>query len=501
MRVIIEKLFPSLGKKIALAVILVFLVVGSVFVYFARQTGYAMLRKQAQAKAHGIAEFGKSILEYIMLSGKNDQLQAALERTVASGEARDILILKEDGTIVLKANGDQYPERLPLKQFIAIPQYSNDKFLSLEQNNSLYEFVITPIVNKPECHSCHPKTGRTHGYLAVKISMDDVRATSLEHRTMNIVMTIITFIGLGGILYITLMFLITRPVKKLNNQMVYVEKQIKRYEEGEQVQFSELDNPRSQDEIANLIRAYNKLIQRLNDAHAKLHEMHQSQLEQADRLATTGEMAASMAHEIKNPIAGVLGALQVFDSETPKEDDRKEIIAEMIIQLERVNNAVNDLLCYARPTDPLFEEVLVDELITKTSTLLSRQFKEKNIQVQTQLPVGQLIISADKKQIQQVLWNIMLNAVQSMDKDGNLTISLTPENSMVKIQIADTGKGIYPEQLEQVFKPFFTTKHKGTGLGMTISKRIIEQHKGKIHIHSVVGKGTIVTLSLPLKQD
>ncbi|MBI4811463.1 MAG: HAMP domain-containing protein [Ignavibacteriales bacterium] len=297
------------------------------------------------------------------------------------------------------------------------------------------------------------------------------------------------------------MLLITRPVKKLNSQMINVEKQIKRYEEGEQVQFSELDNPQSRDEVANLIIAFNKLIQRLNIAHVKLHEMHQSYLEHADRLATTGEMAASMAHEIKNPIAGVLGALQVFDSETPKEDDRKEIIAEMISQLDRVNNAVNDLLCYARPTAPLFEEVSVNELINKTSTLLSRQFRHKKIQVQTQLPAHQLIITADKKQIQQVLWNIILNAVQSMDVEGNLRISLIPEDSIIKIQISDTGKGIPPAQLNQVFKPFFTTKHKGTGLGMTISKRIIEQHKGKIQIDIAVGKGTIITLSLPLKQD
>ncbi len=501
MRVIVEKLFPSLGKKIAFAVVLVFLIAGGAFVYFAHQTGYTMLQKQTRAKAHGVAEFGKAILEHIMLGGRNDHLQSALKRAVASGQAKDFLILTDDGTIVLKADSNQYIDRLPIEKFVELPQFPGDRFLSLKQNDSLYEFIVTPIQKKSECYSCHPEKETTKGFLAVNISMDDVRAASLEHRTINLVMTVVTFSGLGIILYLALMFLVIRPVKKLNRQMIDVEEQIEKYEEGKQVQFSELELPHSKDEIAGLLAAFNKLIKRLNKTHNKLHEMHQSQLEHADRLATTGEMAASIAHEIKNPIAGVLGALQVFDSETPHHDERKIILAEMMIQLQRVNNTVNDLLNYARPTPPVFGEVYINELIEKTLSLISQQIKNEHIVIKKELMAERVSIIADGKQLQQVLWNILLNAIQAMDGKGALSVTSYQKDSSVIILIEDTGKGILPENLESIFKPFFTTKHKGTGLGMTISKRIITQHKGTIIIDSEPGKGTIATIMLPPQQN
>ena len=500
MRIIIEKLFPSLGKKVAFAVVLVFLTAGGAFVYLAHQTGYTMLQKQARAKAHGVAEFGKAILEHIMLGGRNDHLQAALRRAVASGQAKDFLILTIDGTIILKADSKQYVDRLPIEKFVELPQFPGDRFLSIKQNDSLYEFIVTPIQKKPECYNCHPEKESTKGFLAVNISMDDVREASLEHRTINLVMTFITFSGLGIILYLALMFLVIRPVKKLSRQMVDVEEQIEKYEEGKQVQFSELELPRSKDEITGLLTAFNKLIRRLNKTHNKLHEMHQSQLEHADRLATTGEMAAGIAHEIKNPIAGVLGALQVFDSETPPDNDRKEIIAEMISQLERVDHTVNDLLSYARPTLPVFEQADVNELIKKTISLLSQQIKHKQIEITTDSTGGEMKIQADRKQLQQVLWNIMLNAVQSIDYRGHVMINVAMVNVVLKISVKDTGKGITSDQLINVFQPFFTTKHKGTGLGMTISKRIIEQHQGSIGIESHAGRGTTVTITLPIQQ-
>ncbi len=480
-----------------MSVSIVFLFAGGLFMYFAHQTGYTMLEKQAQAKGHGVIEFGKAILEYIMLSGKNDQLQNALQRAVWSGEAKDVLILDDNGIILMKANGRQYKDRIPIEQFKKVSKFPDDLFMSINEHDSLYEFVISPILKKPECYDCHTERDKTKGYIAAKISMSDIRSASVEHRTMNIFMTVVTFLGIGGILFIALLYLVVRPIHKLRNQITKSEHQIDQLEHGEQIEFTELEVPSQEDEITDLMKAFNKLIKRLNEGNKKLHELHQGQLEQADRLATTGEMAASIAHEIKNPIAGVLGVLQVFDGDIPKDDARKDIITEMMVQLERVNQAVNDLLSYARPTPPTFEAVLLNDLIQKTVSLLSQQTKKKHISIDTSFDDESIVISADRKQIQQVLWNIMLNSIQAIDMIGKLSVSITQSNSSVEIRIIDSGKGIPQKQLSDVFKPFFTTKHKGTGLGMTISKRIIEQHGGSINLESTVGKGTIVTIHLP----
>ena len=494
MRKYLEKLFPSLGKKVAFAFIITFFVAGSTFVYFAHQTGFIMLQKGAQTKAHSIAEFGKAFLEDIMMSGKSDQLHSVLERIVAANQASDILILNTDGTIALGAKQKEEIEKLPLERFIAIPQYPGDKFLFVNEGGSLFEYVMTPIIKRPPCYRCHTDPDSTRGFLAVKLSMDDVRSVALEHRTINILMTAITFAGLGGVLFTALLFLVIRPVKKLHKQITQVEKQLEQFERGGKVTFSELEIPRSSDEITVAMKSFNNLIRRLNAANANLNELHQSQMEHADRLASTGEMAAGIAHEIKNPIAGVLGALQVFDDETPANHDRKEIYAEMIAQLERVNHAVNDLLTYARPTPPVFEQSNLNDLIKRTISLLSQQIKQKKIVISTSFDSDSINLLADKKLLQQVFWNILLNAVQAIEKEGEILVSVVEVNTMVKIQVQDTGKGITQEELVHVFQPFYTTKHKGTGLGMTISKRIIEQHQGTITLYGEPGKGTTVTI-------
>jgi hypothetical protein len=265
------------------------------------------------------------------------------------------------------------------------------------------------------------------------------------------------------------------------------------------VTFSDLAVPQQKDEISDLIETFNKLISRLNEAYGRLHDVHEQQLEHADRLSTTGEMAASIAHEIRNPIAGVLGALQVMLDELAGDDPRKEILEEMKIQIERVNYAVTDLLSYARPTAPVLEDVSLQDVINKTSTMLSRQMHDKNIAIIHSMELRPVMMRGDRKQLQQVLWNIMLNGMQAMETNGTMTVSLSEQDGWAEIQVSDTGKGIPVDQMEKIFKPFFTTKHKGTGLGMTISKRIVEQHDGTLKIASTGADGTMVSIRLPLK--
>jgi len=309
-----------------------------------------------------------------------------------------------------------------------------------------------------------------------------------------------TFCGVAGVIILTLLFVVVRPMTRIHRQIKNVESELDSIDHGKHVEFSQFEIPSSKDEITDVIIAFNRLTTRLNEVHRKLYELHQMELEHADRLASTGRMAASVAHEIRNPVAGVLGALQVFESEISNNDERKGILLEMKLQLERVNHAVTELLSYARPTPPISEDFLINELIQKTVTLLSQQVRGKHIDVRMNLANEKMVVSADKKQVQQVLWNVILNALQSMETSGILSITSFRENQIALIRIGDTGKGIPPEFLDRVYRPFFTTKSKGTGLGLAISKRIIEQHGGSITIESQLNQGTTVTLALPLQE-
>ena len=493
----LERVFPSLAKKIALAVTVVSLIAGTAFVYFAQRTGYAMLEQQAQAKAHGVTDLLRAMLERVMMEGKSDQLQQALSSATAYPDIIDASILRTDGTVAVTAKAGGKHGRFPLEELREIPGTGGERFMSVRERDSLFEYVVTPILKKPECNRCHKEAEPLRGYFAMKIAMDDVRALALQHRTVNIVMTVLTFGGLGVIIFLAVSFLVIRPLGRLHSHVRRIEGGMGQLESGEKTRFPLLPERESTDEIGDLCRDFNNLVKGLNAANDKLFESHQAQLEQADRLATTGEMAASIAHEIKNPVAGVLGALQVFDGETSGDDPRKEIIAEMVVQLQRINHAVDDLLRYARPVPPHFEEADLNDLIQKTVSLLSSQVNGKAISIVQQLSADPPMLSADKKQLQQVIWNLILNGIQAIESAGTVSVRTSRGDSSVQLAISDTGKGISPEHIERIFKPFFTTKHKGTGLGMTITRRIIEQHDGTIAIQSTPGKGTTVSVTLP----
>jgi signal transduction histidine kinase len=315
---------------------------------------------------------------------------------------------------------------------------------------------------------------------------------------MNILMTVLTFGGIGAVISGALLLLVIRPVARLRLQMRSLQGQLDEVERGRELNFAPLELSRGDDEISGLIVTFNALVHRLNVAHAGLRDLHQKQLEHADRLATTGEMAAGMAHEIRNPLAGVLGALQVIDAEMPETDANKPIVQEMMVQMERMNLAVNDLLAYARPTPPKFDTTDLNGILDRTLSILNSQVRKRNIAVEASLDRSLPFITADKKLLQQLLWNLILNALQAMEAGGRLTVSTAGDDAEVTVRIRDTGRGIPERDLANIFKPFYTTRHQGTGLGLTISRRIVEAHGGTLTLESAENSGTTCTVRLPL---
>jgi signal transduction histidine kinase len=489
---------------------LVFLSAGVVFVFFARQTGYKMLEKQAEARARGIAKLTNETLERIMLGGKQHQLQEILDATVYSHLATDVVIIDKDGSVSRSVRSRLDSESLLSAQLREMKGQSDWHFSVMEKDSS-YEWFLMPIVKKQECYRCHTAPDATAGLLAVKVSIDELRSASVEHQAMNISIIALALIALGGAIFAAVLLLVLRPVNKMRTQIMKVENQVQKMEQGEQVAFSRIEMRQSRDEIAHLVASFNSLIQRLGETYQHLLHLHQRELEQANRLASAGEMAASIAHEIRNPLAGVLGALQVIEEGLADKDPSKEVVGEMIVQLERMNQTLSDLLSYARPTLPVFEQINLNAIIIRTLSLLASRGNQKNVRIYRHLDLSLPPIGADQKLLQQLFWNIILNAIQAEDSGGDVTVmtslnngldpsssSGSTENGHVRIQVQDTGKGISPENLTRVFNPFFTTKEQGTGFGLAISKRIVDQHNGRISIESEVGKGTSIIVRLPI---
>lgn len=222
----------------------------------------------------------------------------------------------------------------------------------------------------------------------------------------------------------------------------------------------------------------------------------QADLVRSQSLAAVGELAATVAHEIKNPLAGISGAIQVISDAIPEGDHRREIVTEILAQVRRLDETVRDLLVFARPWTPEPQATDLVELVGRVTRILKQQERMASVALRFESPVS-LILSADPRLLQEVFFNVLQNAVDAMPRGGQITVAIRESPGSALVRVSDTGTGIAPEHLPRLFSPFFTTKTRGTGLGLAISKRMVEAHGGRVDIDSELGKGTDVTITLP----
>ncbi|WP_167568747.1 PAS domain S-box protein [Brevibacillus migulae] len=221
----------------------------------------------------------------------------------------------------------------------------------------------------------------------------------------------------------------------------------------------------------------------------------QELLRTSEKLTAVGQMAAGIAHEIRNPLTSLKGFLQVMKTTKEEKDFYYEI---MESELNRIQTILNELLFFAKPKQPSYERTCMQTLVAQVTTLLESQAILTDAQIQASLPAEELYVSCDQDQIKQVFINMIKNGLEAMVHGGILTIAMQKEEPYVHIRITDQGPGIPPELIHNLGQPFFTTKETGTGLGLSISYSIIEAHMGKIAIESTPGEGTTFTISLPL---
>jgi len=248
------------------------------------------------------------------------------------------------------------------------------------------------------------------------------------------------------------------------------------------------------DESGNLLGSV-LLFKDLSEVRALRKEIARNQ-----RLATVGRLAAGVAHEIRNPLSSIKGFATYFKERYQDAPEDLHIADIMIQEVDRLNRVVGQLLEFARPITISKRPLNLKMFVADSLKLVERQAGEKNIRIQANLADLAETVLLDPDKMNQVLLNLYLNAIESMeDGNGNLTVTLTTESAarQVAIRIADTGSGIREQDLGHIFDPYFTTKAAGTGLGLAIAQKIIESHDGAIRIDSIPGSGTIVTIILP----
>jgi signal transduction histidine kinase len=243
--------------------------------------------------------------------------------------------------------------------------------------------------------------------------------------------------------------------------------------------------------------------------NARLYEdlkKSKSYIRRADRLASLGTLTAGLAHEIRNPLVAIKTFTQLLPERLEDEEFRNHFLSIAAGEVDRIAALVTELLEFARPSEPKFELEDINGILDGMILLVSTETKSKHINIIKDYASDLLPITIDREQMKQVFLNVLLNAIEATSENGNIYVKtrsfLKPEGeAYIQIEFTDTGCGIPTEYLEDIFTPFFTTKEKGSGLGLSISNQIIQDHQGYIDVESQVNKGTSFFLNLPLNQE
>jgi PAS domain S-box-containing protein len=231
---------------------------------------------------------------------------------------------------------------------------------------------------------------------------------------------------------------------------------------------------------------------------SQVKEIEES-LRRAERLASLGEMSASIAHEIRNPLAGISAGVEYLKSTFEPQDPRSKSVELILDELFRLDKVVRDLLVFARRPQLEFTWVNVADLLERSLSFVEAQMNSQGIVLGKEFGQDIPWIRADELQLGQVFLNLLLNAVQAMPHGGSLTLTVQARGEILEIGVRDTGVGIPPEHLKRIFDPFFSTRREGSGLGLAICQRTIEEHQGRILVRSVLGRGTEFTVVLPVR--
>jgi len=453
-----------------------------------RRVIYALIQREAEL----VGSLTKSSVFFLKKCGRVEDTQAEIhELAVTTKGIESIRVLTLEGKIFASTLVGERGTELPAEDRKTIQTQVAERTarqtLISESQRTIRSFML--VENEPECYSCHDAKRRVNGVLEVVFDYREASDLFWKSQWKGIVPAVLS---LGLLIFIILRLferLINRPISLLKDKM-------KRVQDGDlTVRLVPLKN----DEIGSLTASFNLMVEKLKAANLEIETLYNQRIDRAEHLAAFGELAAGLAHEVKNPLSGIKGALEIISQNTTVADPQKEIFQEMLVQIDKTINVIQDFLSYARPKAPRFSRIVPSLFVENAVRLAKTQLKGKDIRFHFHPLEQDIRICLDADRLQEVILNLLLNSISAIDKKGNIFIFLrVVPNRALFIFVADEGCGIKGSQLSQIFTPFFSTRKDGTGLGLSICKKIIDAHKGTISVQSREGKGTTFILRLPL---
>jgi len=475
-----------LKMTLGIGIILASLILAYAFVALRSQARYQ--QDLAKHQADLIATAAARGLSRAMERGETEVVQAILVRLGEHDVLRGIRIVDTDARVLRSNRSGEIGQTLSQAPRMAGGSMPEPVW---DFQNQLVS-VFRPILNGPQCVSCHPLDRKILGFLNVLVSFPAVGEDISHQWTVVILAAVASLLAAGVLIALFFGLVLGRRLDALAGTMSQVEAGdlFVRVEEA------------SSDELGRLGKSFNTMVERLAEARRQLEDRHAEQIRRAQSLAALGTMAAGIAHEINNPIAGMQNCVRTLLKGNWDKARLAQYLEMLREGLERIGWTVGQLLNFARESKPQVTRVNLRPLLRRCLSLLGHELAAQQIATSLHMDGEVSDLLGDPHQLEQVFLNVLMNAIEAMHNGGRLEISVRERRDprFVQVAVADSGAGIPPEVLPRIFDPFFTTKEvgKNTGLGLSVSYGIVRTHGGYIDVESTVGQGTTVRVDLPV---
>jgi signal transduction histidine kinase len=456
---------------------------------------YALVDHFASRNLLTTHKFGAAILldeieskfEEMMVDHSGPQLWPRIARLAQKHDMISLNVFDGNGRPVYTMNrGATRSEVVDARR--ALTSEGRRTVWSSNEGSRILLFGARAVNNGPACRNCHAGTEVRLGVIQVGVDLTAPLSTARARARRHLAVIFAVWMVLFAIMAYIRAVVIGRPLRQIESSI------------AEAGLHESPAHTRDLESLAsNLHVALWDLIRRQKDREETIAR----QLVRAERLASLGEIAAGLTHEIKNPLAGVIAALDLLRTDALADPQSREVCDQMIAELRRVTTTVDSLLRLGRPQPPQLVPVDLRRLAGELVSLFSARFRRLGVALEFECADSLPVVPLDAGLVSQLLINLLTNSLQASDRGSVVRVLLAPfpRRDGVLLAVADTGRGISPEQLDKVFDPFFTTKEEGTGLGLAICRQIAEQHGGTIGIESEAGKGTRVVVLLPKPQS
>ncbi|MEJ2053290.1 MAG: ATP-binding protein [Calditrichaceae bacterium] len=437
-----------------------------------------------------------SINHSMLQEDKN--IQSIVSQYSGNNYITHIRIFNNEGKILYSTESQEIDKNITdISPYHHIPSHLYHRQINLVRDENAY-VTTQPIVNLPACQSCH-RNGDIIAYLDIDthLSIAETKFYTGSRHMLYLAAVILIILFTGFISFFNVF--INKPVKKVIGALDEVDK-------------GNLNTKISyerEDEFGILASHFNQMAVHLKESREEIESMHFEQLKRADKLVTLGELAAEMAHEINNPTAVIMSRADFLQMETEDNPGLKsygEDIDVIINQATKISKITGNILKYGKKRSKDFQKINLIQVIDESIAILEPRFTKKLINVRKEIKCKDCTIFGDSSQCEQVLTNLLNNAVEAIGSEGKITITLKPDNTAkncCRLEVTDDGPGMDEDIKKQIFSPFFTTKaaEKGTGLGLYIVKNICQNHNAEISCKSQLNAGTTFSIRFKKMSD